>query len=93
MSLFHLWLPPLLIWMLSRLGYDKRALPVQTIFGSAVLIASYRLTAPEENVNWVFGIGAVQKNRRPGRLIAALVLFPLVFYAPAHLIFKRVFSA
>jgi hypothetical protein len=91
MSLFHLWLPPLLVWMVSRLGYDKRALPVQTIFGSAVLIASYRLTAPGENVNWVFGIGGAPKRRRPSRLLAALLLFPVVFYTPAHLIFSRLF--
>jgi hypothetical protein len=91
LSLFHLWLPPMLIWMVSRLGYDRRALPVQTIVGSIVLIASYQLTAPKENVNWVFGIGGQPKRRRPSRLLAALVLFPIVFYVPAHLIFKRTF--
>lgn len=91
MSLFHLWLPPLLVWMVSRLGYDRRALPVQMLLGSGVLIASYQMTEPKENVNWVFGIGTAPKRRQPSRLIAALVLFPLVFYAPAHLILSRVF--
>src|SRR6266540_4096403 len=26
LSLFHLWLPPLLLWTVRRLGYDRRAL-------------------------------------------------------------------
>ncbi len=29
LSLFHGWLPLFLLWLLSRLGYDARALPLQ----------------------------------------------------------------
>jgi hypothetical protein len=31
LSLFHGWLPVLLVWLLFRLGYDHRALPVWTV--------------------------------------------------------------
>ena len=89
LSLFHLWLPALFGWMACRIGYDRRALPAQTLFGSGVLVASYLLTLPQENVNWVFGIAGAEKRRRLGRLVAALLLFPLLFYAPAHVAFAR----
>ena len=93
LSLFHLWLPALLIWMVCRLGYDKRALPIQTLIGSGVLVSSYALTDPKDNVNWVFGIGTASKRRRPAMLFAALLLFPVMFYAPAHLLLTRVCGA
>jgi len=92
LSLFHLWLPPLLVWMVSRLGYERGALAVQTTFGSGILVASYLLTSPDQNVNWVFGIGRQPKRRQPRRLAAALLLFPVCFYAPAHWIFMRLFT-
>src|SRR6266508_3361385 len=31
LSLFHLWLPPLLLWTVGRLGYDRRAFRAQTL--------------------------------------------------------------
>lgn len=89
LSLFHLWLPALLLSMTCRLGYDKRALAAQTLIGSSVLAATYHLTDPNENVNWVFGAGRMPKRRTPSRLLAALLLFPLAFYLPAHLVFSR----
>ena len=87
LSLFHLWLPPLLVWMTFRLGYDPRAFLFQTAVGSAVLIASHVLTAQEENVNWVHRVGKIGGVRA---LALCLVLFPLVFYLPAHLVLKAV---
>ncbi|HEY8749604.1 MAG TPA: hypothetical protein VIM11_16595 [Tepidisphaeraceae bacterium] len=69
LSTFHLWLPFLLLWMVSRLGYDRRALACQIALSTAVLIASYALTDPRKidprqppaypaaavNVNRVYG--------------------------------------
>ena len=37
LSLFHAWLPLLLLWMLHRLGYDRRALVAWTVLGTALL--------------------------------------------------------
>ena len=55
LSLFHVALPVVLVWALTQLGYDRRALLVQTILGTIVLILSDLLTDPAENTNWVFG--------------------------------------
>src|SRR5712691_3020276 len=45
LSLFHGWLPFVLLWLLSRLGYDRRALPLQALAAVIVLLLS-SLLAP-----------------------------------------------
>src|ERR1017187_7893096 len=37
LSLFHGWLPLLLVWLLFRLGYDKRALPAWTVVATGLV--------------------------------------------------------
>src|SRR5262249_31135119 len=41
LSLSHFFLPYLLLWLVARLGYDRRALRVQTLYAWAVLFASF----------------------------------------------------
>jgi hypothetical protein len=93
LSLFHVALPIVLVWALSRLGYDRRALLVQIVSGTIVLVLSYLLTDPAENTNWVFGPGAEPQHRLPPLVYLALVIvgFPLVIYWPTHLLVQRLF--
>lgn len=86
LSLFHLILPPLLFWGVWRLGYDSRALVLQTLTAWMVLPVTRLVTDPEKNVNWVFGPGARPQRRIDGRLYFALVMlfFPLCVYLPTH---------
>src|SRR5258706_14909079 len=51
LSLFHLALPILLIWLVHRLGYDRRALLAQTVMGLGGLTASYFLTKTHDKIN------------------------------------------
>lgn len=60
---FHIWLPLLLVWMLARLGYDRRAVMVQSCM-IVLLLPICRLIshAPPAtdlheaiNINWVYG--------------------------------------
>jgi hypothetical protein len=92
-SLYHLFMPPVLIWMLHRLGYDPRALRLQTMVAWILLPASYVFASPDNNVNWVFGPGDLEQQWMPGPLWVALlmVFFPLAVYLPSHLLFKRLF--
>ena len=46
LSSFHGWLPFLLLWMVWRLGYDRRALLVQTLCAWVLLLVCYFFTAP-----------------------------------------------
>lgn len=94
LSLFHLFLPPLLVWLLYRLGYDKRALIAQTLLAWIVLPASYLLTKPSENINWVYGMGGGTQKWMPAPLYLVLLMiaFPVVLYLPTHYLLKKLFS-
>lgn len=91
LSLFHVFLPVLLLWLVWRLGYDRRALPAAILLAWAVLIASYLLTEPEKNVNWVHGLGDPPQSWLPPGLYLAtmLLLYPLCACLPAHLVLKQ----
>jgi hypothetical protein len=57
LSLFHLVLPFLLLWLVARLEYDPRAWLVQTLLAWVVLPVCYWYTDPADNIYWVFGPG------------------------------------
>jgi hypothetical protein len=90
LSLFHLWMPPLLVWMVMRFGYDRRALVIQTVACWIVLVASYFISTREENINFVFGLGESEPPV-PGLVyFAALVVaMPVLFYLPTHFVLLR----
>lgn len=90
LSLFHVILPALLLWLLFRLGYDSRAWYYQTALAWVVLPLSYLFTAPQDNVNWVYGPGEKPQNRvHPLLYLAGVMLFfPLVVYLPTHFLLQ-----
>jgi hypothetical protein len=88
LSLFHVPLPIGLVWLVHRLGYDRRAWLGQSLLALVVLPASYWLTDPAENVNWVHGLGAPQRRLPPWLYLALLIVaFSLVLYLSPHLAF------
>jgi hypothetical protein len=93
LSLFHVVLPPMLMWLLWNLGYDDRALVWQSVLAAVVLLLSYRFSTPEENVNWVYGFAAKPQQKLPGPVFVLLliVLFPAALYLPTHLLLTRLF--
>jgi hypothetical protein len=86
LSLFHLLLPPVLIYGVWRLGYDGRALAAQTLVALVVLPVTWWVTDRETNINWVFGPGARPQERIDPRLYLLLVIlfFPCCVYLPTH---------
>jgi hypothetical protein len=97
LSLFHGWLPFLLVW---RLGYDGRALPAWTgVAWALVLIAFFLIPPPRPDpgltpVNidhvWDFSDTKAQRWMPPGIWVAALmVLLPVLLYAPVHFLLRR----
>src|ERR1035437_6935230 len=46
LSLFHGWLPLLLVWLLFRVGYDKRALSAWTGLATGLVFVCYFFTPP-----------------------------------------------
>lgn len=95
LSGFHLLLPPLILWMLVRQGYDRRALPAQTLFAWLVLAASWALTSPLDNINWVHGLGPGEDAEMPLPPLLYLGLYmallPVVVLLPMHFVLKRLF--
>jgi hypothetical protein len=95
LSLFHLWLPPLLLWTIARLGYDRRALPAQTLLTWTLLVVTYHATGPADDINWAYGpSGSRQRWTSPRKyLLLVMAVYPLAFHWPAHLVFTRLFPS
>ena len=79
---------------LQGLGYDRRALAVQTLLTWIVLPVTYLVTDPAANINWVFGFGKESQTVIHPLLYLSLgmTLLPVVIYLPGHLVLQRLFS-
>jgi len=93
LSLFHVFLPVLLLYMVARLGYDEDALLWQSLLAWVVLPLSYLLTDPQENVNWVHGPGGKKQHLIPplAYLGLLMLIFSLLIYLPTHLLLRWLF--
>jgi len=93
LSLFHVFLPVLLLWMIARLGYSPKALVAQTVLAWIVLPLTYAITDREKNINWVFGPAPVQRTRLSAILYLGLLMiaFPVLVYLPTHLLLQAFF--
>ena len=94
LSLFHVVLPAVLLWMLHELGYDGRALVAQTLLAWVVLPLTYAVTSPaDENINWVRGPGRLQGRMPPLAWLGLLMLaFPIGLYVPTHFALQALFA-
>lgn len=89
MSLFHVPLLAALIWLPWRLGYDGRALPLQTLLAWIVLPVTWLASGPDRNINWVYGPAEPQQMMSPLLYLGLLMLaFPLLLYLPTHLLLR-----
>jgi len=104
LSFFHFWLPLFLLYLMSRLGYDRRAGPCWVVLAWAVLVVCYLyMPAPPRppgepglpvNINYVFGPSgnAHQAFTTPNRYFALLVtVLTFLVYLPTHFLLRRVF--
>jgi hypothetical protein len=102
LSLFHGWLPFLLVFLVAKLGYDRRALKAWTGLALVLCLAAYFLLPPAgatladpqlpRNINYVFGFDDAHPQHwmAPGLYLAAwvLALFTLA-YLPTHWLLKK----
>jgi hypothetical protein len=89
LSLFHVVTPPLLLWAIWRLGYDKRGWKYQTLTTWVVVPINY-FWRPQYDVNWARGPFFREQHIVPGwaYLLGYLVVVPLVVYFPTHLLLQ-----
>jgi hypothetical protein len=85
LSLFHVVTPPLLLWAIWRLGYDRRGWLCATSASWIVVPINY-FWHPELDVNWARGLFFREQHAMPGLLYLAgyLIAVPLIVYYPTH---------
>jgi len=85
LSLFHVFTPPLLLWAIWRLGYDRRGWKLQTLTAWIVIPINF-FWRPQADVNWARGPFFREQHWVPSwvYLFAYLILVPLVIYWPTH---------
>ena len=106
LSFFHFWLPFVLVWLVWKLGYDRRALKVWTVLAwGLMLIAYFLLPAPPApmsnpnipvNVNYVYGLSDDKPQVWMPQLAwfgLMMTVLPTLVYWPTHLLLKRFFPA
>lgn len=105
LSLFHGWLPFLLVYLVYKLGYDKRALLGWSVTCVVLCLIAYFLLPPAgaeladpklpRNINYVFGMDdAKPQSWMPplaylGTWIAALTG---IVFIPTHFLLKKLFK-
>jgi len=89
LSLFHIVTPPLLAWVIWRLGYDRRGWLCQTLTAWIIVPINY-FWRPALDVNWARGPFFREQHIVPGLIYLAsyLVVVPLVIYLPTHLLLR-----
>jgi hypothetical protein len=105
LSLFHGWLPWLLLFAVARVGYDRRALVAWVALAIVLCGVSFlflppagaELTDPAlpRNVNYVFGLddGKPQTWLSPvSYLVVWLAALVALVHVPTHWLLKRLFA-
>jgi hypothetical protein len=104
LSFFHFWLPLFLLWLLVRLGYDRRAFVGWTLLAGILILVCFFLMpeqpAPADNPNLPVNINYVRgfSDTEPQHWMPPLaylgllmVALPTCVFLPTHLILSRVF--
>jgi hypothetical protein len=103
LSLFHGWLPFLLVYLVWKIGYDRRAFLAWTGLAWVLLLVCFFAMPPPMpdpgltpvNINYVWGMSdyAAQTWVPPYVWLAGLLIgLPLLAFAPTHLVLARVMS-
>ena len=106
LSLFHGWLPLLLLWLLVRLGYDKRGLPAWSGLAAGLVIVCYFFTPPAGghptnpntpvNLNYVYGFNDQQPQTWINQNVYVILWIGVLWFVaflPTHLALRRIFAA
>jgi hypothetical protein len=90
LGLFHVVTPPLLLWAIWRLGYDRRGWKYQTLTTWIIVPICY-FWRPQYDVNWARGLFFREQHAVPGiiYLAAYLIIVPAAVYWPTHLVLQE----
>jgi hypothetical protein len=93
LSLFHVFWPVLLLWSLTKVGYDRRALALQTAIAAVALVLTRIVGDPAKNANFAFRDPFTGSSLGPApvHLALSVAVLALVAYLPSHLLFSRLY--
>lgn len=85
-SVYHIFLPVLVIWVLARWDYDRRGPWLQCGLGTLVIVGTWLFTDPDRNINWITAPFHVEQQWLSDRVWVAIliVLMPPLVYWTGH---------
>ncbi len=94
LSLFHVPLPLVLLWMVREYGYDGRVgLAGAVLLAAVVLPWSRAVSTPERNINWTHGFGARRSSLSPASYVTLLFLAFVAFvFVPTHALLQALYG-
>lgn len=90
----HVAAPPVLVWGVRRLGYDRRALPLQIATAAVLLPVCWLGWDAALNLNWVWKpFNRKQEWTGPALyVLVCIVGYAVLLFLPTHLILNRLFG-
>jgi hypothetical protein len=80
LSLFHVPLPLVLLWLVAAYGYDASVgLPGAVALAAVVLPWSRIVSAPDKNINWTYGLSAARVHW-PGWVYVPVLFLGFVLF-------------
>jgi hypothetical protein len=100
LSLFHGWLPFLLVYLVWKLGYDRRALVAWTGLAWVLILVCFFFMPPPNpdpgltpvNINYVWGMSDnVAQSWMPAGIwvLGLMIGMPILLFAPVHFLLAR----
>ena len=92
-SLFHVVLPIVLFWALTRTGYDRRSFRFQCLVAAVALLAS-RACGPAYNLNYAFTNPFTRRPIGPApiHLAVTFLAIALILFLPVHMALRKSFA-
>jgi hypothetical protein len=90
LSLFHVPLPLVLLWMLAAYGYVPRVgIPGALVLSAIVLPWSRAVSTPADNINWTYGLSERRSTWPAAVYVGVLwVAFAALVFFPTHLLLR-----
>jgi len=93
LTLFHIPLLAVIIYLLVQWGYDERSIFYQVPMVWIIILATY-WAKPEENINWIYGWGEKPQKLMPPNvyLLVHLIAYPMIAMVPIHFLLAHFFG-
>ena len=93
LSLFHCVLPIIIVIYLAQWGYTSLAVPYSFFLVCGVLLLTYFVTDPDQNINWVFIPQQHRWHWMPSfAWLVVLILIYVVFIGTMHVLLETIFG-